>query len=242
MIERRTALLSAVALQVGLAGSIDAATILSTDFDGRTLTTTNVADDTATGLNWTTDGVDDPGDMVAFQSDNLTGQNLFNNNALTQNLFAPEINVGNGNTIWRTAVPLTVSAGKAVTLNDVVFDYLAINAGGNLNVDRRSDFLVTLFNPSGVAIDQVVITDALSGTGAGVPTLTATFASPIALSLPGTYKLEIAGGDFPTLGVDETGNHTGIDNLSINGVVTPEPTSLALLGLGGLLVARRRRH
>ncbi len=32
----------------------------------------------------------------------------------------------------------------------------------------------------------------------------------------------------------------GIDNITINGVV-PEPGSLALLGLGGLLIARRRR-
>ena len=230
-------------MQLAAVGSTQAATILSTDFDGRTLTTTNVTDDTATNLNWSINGVADLGDMVAYQSDGLTGQNLFNNNAFNQNLFAPLINTGNGNTIWRTFIPLTVSAGKAVTLSDVVFDYAALNSSGNLNVDRRSDFLVTLFNPSGVAMDQVVITDALSGTNAGIPTVTATFSSPIALSLPGTYKLEIAGGDFPGFGTDETGNHTGIDNLSINGDVqnVPEPTSLALLGLGGLMLVRRRR-
>jgi hypothetical protein len=32
----------------------------------------------------------------------------------------------------------------------------------------------------------------------------------------------------------------GIDNITINGVV-PEPGSLALLALGGLMIARRRR-
>jgi hypothetical protein len=49
---------------------------------------------------------------------------------------------------------------------------------------------------------------------------------------------------WKNLGNDETGNHTGIDNLSINGIVAviPEPSALALLGLGlmGVIVRRRR--
>lgn len=41
---------------------------------------------------------------------------------------------------------------------------------------------------------------------------------------------------------DPTGNTAlRIDNLAISGEVVPEPASLALMGLGGMMVARRRR-
>ena len=243
MFKNLSLILAAVAVHVAFVGTSQAATIVSTDFNGRTLATTNVADDTATNLNWSTNGVADPADMVAFKADGVTGQNLFNTNAFNQNMFAPLLNTGNGNTFWFTNVYLTVLPGFNVSVTDVVFDYVAINGSGVINVPRRSDFIVTLFNPSGVAIDQVVIIDAISGSGLvpTIATVTAAFAAPNDLSAPGTYRLEITGGDIPALGTNETGNHTGIDNLSINGSVTPEPTSLALLGLGGLLIVRRRR-
>ena len=63
----------------------------------------------------------------------------------------------------------------------------------------------------------------------------------MALSDPGTYTLRIKGGDF--LGLDESGNHTAIDNLSINGTFTavPEPSAALLGGLGLLALLRRRR-
>jgi hypothetical protein len=60
------------------------------------------------------------------------------------------------------------------------------------------------------------------------------------LSAPGTYTLRIKAGDF--LGADEAGNHTAIDNLSINGIVAvPEPSAALLGGFGFLALLRRRR-
>ena len=239
-----TLFFSAVFAQLALVVSADAAVIAATNFDGRSLTTVNLADDTATGLNWTLDGLEDPGNMTSVNASE-GGLALFNGTPTTQNMFAPALNTGNGSTFWNTTINLTVAAGSAVTLTDVSFDYWAINGSQVQNVDRRSDFTLTLLNPSATPVDSVDIVDSTNGTnstsGAGTA-VTATFASPIALTAPGTYTLLIKGGDF--LGSDETGNHTAIDNLSINGTVVavPEPSALLLSSLGLLTLMRRRQR
>ncbi len=231
--------LSAIFAPLGFVGSASAAVVAFTNFDGRTLTTTAVADDTATNLNWTVNGVQDPGNMAALNAGG-GGQVIFNTTPLVQNMFVPGLNTGNGNTFWTTTVSLTVAAGSIVTLTDVSFDNWAINGSQAQNVNRQNDFTVTLLSPSAVVLDSVDIIDSLSGTAVGTPTVTATFAAPIPLTAPGTYTLQIKGGDF--IGNNETGNHTGIDNLSINGTVVPEPSALLLSGLGLLALMRRRRQ
>lgn len=223
----------------------DAAVIASTDFDGRTLTTALVANDTASNLNWTTNGVADPGNLSAVQWGGA-GQALFSGNTLTQNMFAPALNVGNAandeTRSWTTAVSLTVLAGFSVAVESVSFDYWAVSGGQTqqgVGTLRNSDFIVTLFSPAMTEVETVSLFDVVNGnlTGVGTPVLL-TFSSPIPLSDPGTYTLRIRAGDIDN---DETGNHTAIDNLSINGTVVPEPTT-ALLGLAGLgLMLRRRR-
>ena len=87
------------------ASLVNGETIASTTFDGQTLN-----GNTASDLGWTLNGVEDPGEMSAFVHDSGNAQNLFNSNDFNQNQFAPQINVGNGNTWWRTSVNLTVSA------------------------------------------------------------------------------------------------------------------------------------
>jgi hypothetical protein len=228
----------AISSLIVLCGSASAAVLASTNFDGRTLPSANVA----SSLTWTTNGLDDPGDMAAFNAA-ASSQAIFNGNALVQDMFVPGINTGNGNTFWTTSLNLTVASGSTVSLTDVTFDYWSINGGQNQNVVRGSDFTLTLKDPSDAVVGSVEVLDTLSpnGTG-GIPVVTMTFPTPVDLIALGTYTLEIKGGDYS--GDDETGNHTGIDNLSINGTVAavPEPTAVILSALGLLSLAARRRR
>ena len=310
-------LLAAALIPAALIGSAQADVLAFTDFNDRTLT--GESTQTATHLNWVLNGLDDPGDMTALKP-NATAQTIADGNALMQDIFAPFVNTGNGNTFWTTDISLTPSGGS-VTLTDVSFVYVPFSGSQVLNVSRESDFIVTLLDPSLSEVESVLVF-ATGGTGLDpeTPTLTATFTAPIELSLPGTYTLRIKGGDLftnddpvlgPPLGTkNETGNHTAIDDLSINGTLggsalpgdtngdndvddsdlgtsfanytgpigdvgktpaegdtdgdgdvddsdlgtsfanytgplgpasVPEPTSMALLGLGGFALIRRRR-
>ncbi|MFT6242718.1 MAG: hypothetical protein ACJAQT_004829 [Akkermansiaceae bacterium] len=208
--------IAAAAAQLASVTFIRAEVIAATNFDGRTLTEVNVPEDTATGLNWTINGVQDPGNMTSLNADG-NGLRLFDAQPDVQDLFAPGINTGNGNTFWTTSVSLTILPGSSVTVTDITFDYWAISGGQVQNVNRRSDFTLTILDPSGNPVASVDVLDPVSGTGVGVPSVTATFEAPVPLTAPGTYTLGIKGGDYA--GDDETGNHTAIDNLSINGVL-----------------------
>ncbi len=235
MMTHKNFMVSAIAASLALCGSAGAVVLASTSFDGKTLSPSNTAND----LNWVTNGLADPGSMSALNAAGAP-QAIFNGGD-TPNIFAPGINTGNGNTFWTTSVSLTVAGGGSVTVTDVTFDSWSINGGQTQNVDRRSDFTLSILDPSNAVVGTVDVVDVLSGTGAGVPNVTAAFPSAVALTAPGTYTLEIKGGDF--LGANETGNHTGIDNLSINGTVAavPEPSALLLSAFSLLALLGRRR-
>jgi len=237
MKRNRTSLILALGavtmVAVVLAGSsADAAVIAATDFDGRTAT-----GKTASDLNWTLDGLEDPGDITNDTAD------LFDTTTIVQNNFTPGVNVGNGNTTWIADVSITVATGYDVILEDVTFNAVSVNGGQALNVDRRNDYIVSLIDPGNNPLETITVPDVVSGSSASPnqPLVTIDFAD-VALGA-GTYILRIEAGDKSGVGANETGNHTGIDNLSINGTV-PEPTTLALAGLGlmGIIARRRRRR
>lgn len=56
-----------------------------------------------------------------------------------------------------------------------------------------------------------------------------------------TGPITVEGGDGFTIRVARSGNTHQSDAIILDVTLVPEPTSLALLGLGGLLIARRRR-
>lgn len=236
MIEFSKPLFASLVASGALAGPCSAVTIASTTFDGRTAT-----GNTASGLNWVLNGVNDPGTMSATQFEGGP-INLFDGTADVTDRFVPGINTGNGNTSWETSISLTASPNFSVTIEDITLDYVAINGGQAVNVRRQSDFSVRLLSPSDVELATASFADAVSGSNVDpvVDDVSLVLDSPVELTEAGTYTLVLRGGDF--LGNDETGNHTGIDNLSINGTVIPEPSTLALSALAamGLMVRRRR--
>lgn len=217
--------------------------LASTDFNGRQVDPGDPTTVTSASLNWVLNGLTDPGSMSATVFEG-GGVSIFDGNDFVSNIFVPGINTGNGNTSWVTSVNLNVQPGSVVSLTDVTMLYYPVNGGQALNVPRRSDFNVSVHDSGGNLVDEVTVADVNAGSGTSVPdgeVVNLVFDSPVALTDPSGYTLRIRGGDFT--GIDETGNHTGIDNLSINGTVSaiPEPSALLLCGLGLLVGIRRRR-
>jgi len=222
--------------------STNASVIAFTDFNDSTIgTSSNIK----TNLNWSVNGLNAPGDMAAKNAGG-SPQALFDSNAFVQDIFIPGLNTGNGNTFWTTDIPLTVTSGFDVTVTDVTFNAVSVSGGQAQNVNRRNDYTVSLLSPSAVLLDEVTVGDMTAGTGAGQPLVTFDLADTDLTGL-GTYILRIKGGDFVPPG--ETGNHTGFDNLSINGtfsaIAVPEPSTFALAALGllglGWFTRRRKR-
>ena len=187
--------------------------IASTTFDGRTAN-----ENTAENIPWMVNGIADPGNMSADRFDGGP-INLFDNTGDVQDRFVPGINTGNGNTSWVTTVNLTPSPGTTVTVENVSFGYVAISGAQVINVNRRSDFEITLLDPSGTTVASGSISEALSGFNVDpvIAPVSIDLDAPVTLDQPGTYSLVIRGGDF--LDQNETGNHTGIDDLVINGTI-----------------------
>lgn len=199
----------------------DAAVIASTDFDS---TTKSAASQTMSDIVWT-------GDDLTSVTANSSVTTVANNNAgyFTTNFgatgFAPDQNIENEGP-WAATFELTFNAGASGTLTSIVFDYAALTNSGTSQGSnfRAQNFDITV---NGNTYEVQKQTSAVNGS--------LTFTDTAALNT-GSNLIVITSSE-----VSGAGYNMGIDNLVFNGDVVPEPGSLALLGLGGLLMARRRR-
>lgn len=180
--------------------------ILSTDFDGRT-----VSGATASNLNWITNGVSDPGDLTADFS-------LFNTLS-TQNLFAVQRNLHNQGP-WTVDIPLLVGS-NSIDLGDITLDgYIFNNSGASQAVSRDFDLTLDLLDSSQTAIIASDSVNDLFQNSNSVPNPSPV---PFVFDLSGNilqsgtqYFLRLtASGQGP-------GNNAGIDNFVVNGELLPD--------------------
>jgi len=215
------------------ASVVSSPAFLSTDFTGRT-----VSGNTASNIPWTTNGVLDPGDLTAVDeppSGALAG--LFDTSD-AQGHFAPDKNIGNEGP-WSVTIPLTITAAS-VSLDEVVLDWQHFsNSGDFQGGDRMADWTVSVTGSVSGLLDSVTVANVGGTSGL----LSLIFPTPLSLTPAETYALKIY-----VTGSNTDGNNTGLDAVTLNGVVStiiPEPSTLliwSLLAGLGLGVGWRRRR
>lgn len=129
---------------------------------------------------------------------------------------------GNGNVITNT--PLAVLLGATSTTNTFT-----------ISRDAGVSFRLTLLNASGDNANVTYNNTVDDGSGGVLQS------SPHTANGLHYHVFDISAGSSDVMVTTWAGNHFSLTGLAFDNVV-PEPTSLALLGLGGLLIARRRRR
>ncbi|MFI4860539.1 MAG: PEP-CTERM sorting domain-containing protein [Phycisphaerales bacterium JB063] len=127
--------------------------------------------------------------------------------------------------------------GVGLTTLEIDFDIAFYN-----DQDRANSFELTSIDVAGTEVLGASVGLTSPGTADGSP------AWNISSQSTGSIVAAVNNGDVVTLvftSDDVSGggsrDEIAIDNIEVAGALTPEPGSLALLGLGGLMIARRRR-
>lgn len=214
----------------GLTPSAEAAVILADDFTGVTR-----SGNTATISSWdTVSGIDAPSTSLDFfVGGTTTAVSFFN--------VADEIAVNRNMTAdgWDTSITFELdSATQSIDLTTLVLDIrLTNNSGANNTTASKNGRMIAVLEGSSSGVLGTIDPGNLS-----YPSVEHTRT----LDLSGLASLD--GSETYTLKIQARGTGFGhfksLQALELNGDITPvpEPGSLALLGLGGLLVASRRRR
>lgn len=232
-------------LLVAASLNAQAAVIVSSDFDGRTVNGT-----TTSNIDWVTNGVATPGDLNAMIVGNATNAvfEMFDTSA-AQNKFAVNRNI-NDEGDWSVDLGLSVLTGNDILLSSLELDaYIFNNAGRLQGVERLLGMTVELFDSNMALLFGSSVNEIFS-TGGGLTGSDAD-ARAVSFALGGTqlvqgtdYTVRItANGSLP-----ENGNNSGFDNLVINGdlisaqlVSAPTTMLLILLGLVGIAARKIRQ-
>ena len=224
------------------AATSNAATILSTDFSDVTGTGTSTA-----AFTWdTVDGVDTPASNLVL-SGQTGSPTLYASSSTNEEVninYQLNPNAGSGRLFFTSTIEdLSLTTGVDsidLTSFSILYDTRG-NGGGNQTAGKNNiEIEVEIIGSISGSLGSNSVTQSEPGNTAGL-TYNIDLSSLASLDSSETYDVV-----FTVNVADSGGAHYGaIDNIVLEGDITlaPEPSSVALLGLGGLgLMLRRRRN
>jgi len=212
-----------VAVVLGSPAQSQGAELLTTDFDNGGVSGGDMVD-----VVWTEDGLTAPTTLGA-SADVRSG--LSGDGDAEGGYFSPNANVNGsleGTPAWTATWTITVGA-KDVELTDVVLASAESNSSASLGSGSGTSNINLTISGTGIDVTQQRTDE--SGASQEL-----TFTTPVTLTAGADYDVT-----FTVWEGSSQGHFESFDALTFNGTVIPEPASLALLGLGGRLVAGRQR-
>jgi len=173
------------------------------------------------------------GSQTQVQGPNGTGNDMHfrfggNGTAISYSLTAANALTG----FW---VGTNFTAAQNITLDELSFDLFANSQNGSLYSARDVGLFASL--DGGTSFTQFGALDLTSSTG---NQNTSTFTDTLAVASGQEVQLRLLFTDKTSLASNLQAS-TRVGNLVISGTAVPEPSSTALLGLGGLALILRRR-